>query len=192
MEKKKTPKRAESSDDIPSGTKVYLGNLPFTCDSAEVAGIIQEHGSVEMVEVIYDRNTGTSRGFAFATMSSVEDANAVVENLDGSQYGGRTLRVNLRDKSRTEQRNQSQHRVYIGNLSWDVNAEILSEVFREYGNLLNAKVVYDRATGRSRGFGFINFSKQSEAEAAVASLNGKELEGRTMRVDLALSSRNTE
>lgn len=178
---------------------MYLGNLPFTCDSAEVAGIIQEHGSVEMVEVIYDRNTGTSRGFGFATMSSVEDVNAVVENLDGSQFGGRTLRVKLRDKSRMAQRNQSsnssvegQHRVYIGNLSWEVNEEILSEVLREYGSLVNAKVVYDRATGRSRGFGFINFSKQSEAEAAVASLNRKELEGRSMRVDLALSSRNTE
>lgn len=87
---------------------------------------------------------------------------------------------------------EGQHRVYIGNLSWEVNEEILSEVLREYGSLVNAKVVYDRATGRSRGFGFINFSKQSEAEAAVASLNRKELEGRSMRVDLALSSRNTE
>lgn len=71
---------------------MYLGNLPFTCDSAEVAGIIQEHGSVEMVEVIYDRNTGTSRGFGFATMSSVEDVNAVVENLDGSVSGDMTIR----------------------------------------------------------------------------------------------------
>lgn len=189
---------SESQDEIPAGTKVYLGNLPFSCDSAELAGIIQEHGSVEMVEVIYDRNSGTSRGFAFATMSSVEDANALVENLDGSQYGGRTLRVNIKDTPRTEQRNQSnnnfvdgQHRVFIGNLSWDVNAEILNEVFSEHGNLLDAKVVYDRETGRSRGFGFITFSTQSEAEAAVASLNGKELEGRTMRVDLALSSRNS-
>lgn len=207
-EEEDAPEISEPLHDIPAGTKVYLGNLPFSCDSAELAGFIQEHGSVEMVEVIYDQNTGRSRGFAFATMSSVEDANALVQNLDGSQYGGRTLRVNLReeasrslrvnlrDKPRSEQRNPNnndgQHRVYIGNLSWDVNEEILNEVFSEHGNLLDAKIVFDRETGRSRGFGFITFSTLSEAEAAVASLNGKELEGRAMRVDLALSSRNTE
>lgn len=188
---------SESLQDITVGIKVYLGNLPYSCDSAELAGIIQEHGSVEMIEVIYDRDSGTSRGFAFATMSSLEDANALVENLDGSQYGGRTLRVNLKDKPRTEQRiptnnnvADGQHRVFIGNLSWDVNAETLNKVFSEHGEVLDAKIVYDRETGRSRGFGFITFSTQPEADAAVASLNGKELEGRTMRVDLALSSQN--
>uniref|UniRef100_A0A0C9QW54 TSA: Wollemia nobilis Ref_Wollemi_Transcript_4546_1138 transcribed RNA sequence n=1 Tax=Wollemia nobilis TaxID=56998 RepID=A0A0C9QW54_9CONI len=178
------------------GTKVYVGNLPYSCDSAELAGIVQQHGSAEMVEVIYDRNSGRSRGFAFVTMSTVEDANALIENLDGSDYGGRTLRVNFPGSQRTnrERTNNnfvtSEHQVFVGNLAWGVNADTLSEVFRECGNILGAKVLYDD-TGRSRGFGFVSFSSQSEVEAAVASLNGMELEGRAIRVDVAMGRRNS-
>lgn len=179
----------------PAGSKIYVGNLPYSCDSAELAGLVQEYGSAEMVEVIYDRNTGRSRGFAFVTMSSPEDANAVIENLDGREHGGRTLRVNSPEKPRTRERPtynnfaDKEHKVFIGNLSWGVNDEILSEVFGEHGNVLSAKVLYDE-TGRSRGFGFVSFSSQSEVEAAVASLNGTELEGRPMRVDVAIGRRS--
>eukprot|EP01018_Ginkgo_biloba_P005604 Gb_32176 [translate_table: standard] len=189
---------SEEVESYPLGVKVYVGNLPYSCDSAELAGILEECGSVEMVEVIYDRNTGTSRGFAFATMTSVEDANAAIEKLDGSEYGGRTLRVNFPDKPRTTGFDSnsnfvdSQHKVFVGNLAWGVNAETLTEVFREHGNLLGAKVLYDRETGRSRGFGFVSFSSESEVEAAVASLNGMELEGRAMRVHVALGRRTDE
>ncbi|KAH9320908.1 hypothetical protein KI387_015547, partial [Taxus chinensis] len=179
----------------PAGTKVYVGNLPYSCDSAELAGLIQEHGSAEVVEVIYDRNTGRSRGFAFVTMSSLEDANAVVGNLDGFELNGRALRVNFPEKPRTRERPlyansvDSEHKVFIGNLAWSVNEEMLSEVFSEHGNVLNAKVLYDE-TGRSRGFGFVSFSSQSEVEAAVGSLNGMDLEGRSMRVDVAVGRRS--
>ncbi|KAK6138767.1 hypothetical protein DH2020_027489 [Rehmannia glutinosa] len=65
-------------------TKLYFGNLPYHCDSAQLAGIIQEYASPELVEVLYDRNTGRSRGFAFVTMSSIEECNTVIQNLDGS------------------------------------------------------------------------------------------------------------
>uniref|UniRef100_A0A2P2JD96 Uncharacterized protein MANES_15G045900 n=1 Tax=Rhizophora mucronata TaxID=61149 RepID=A0A2P2JD96_RHIMU len=65
-------------------TKLYFGNLPYNVDSAQLAGIIQEYGSPELIEVLYDRVTGKSRGFAFVTMSSIEDCNAVIDNLGGS------------------------------------------------------------------------------------------------------------
>lgn len=179
----------------PPGSRIYVGNLPYTCDSAELAGLVQEYGSVEMVEVIYDRNSGRSRGFAFVTMSSPEDANAVIENLNGREHGGRDLRVNLPDKPRIRERQtytssvDTGHKVFIGNLAWSVNDEILREAFGEHGNVLSAKVLYDE-TGRSRGFGFVSLSSQSEVEAAVASLNGMELEGRPMRVDIAIGRRS--
>ncbi|GFY93091.1 hypothetical protein Acr_08g0014870 [Actinidia rufa] len=67
----------------PISTKLYFGNLPYLCDSAQLAGIIQQYASPELVEVLYDRDTGRSRGFAFVTMSTIEDCNAVIQNLDG-------------------------------------------------------------------------------------------------------------
>ncbi|XVF66400.1 hypothetical protein PTKIN_Ptkin10aG0032600 [Pterospermum kingtungense] len=74
----------ETEAESPVNTKLYFGNLPYNVDSAQLAGIIQEYGSPELIEVLYDRKTGKSKGFAFVTMSTVEDCNAVIENLDGS------------------------------------------------------------------------------------------------------------
>ncbi|KAL9225963.1 hypothetical protein vseg_001832 [Gypsophila vaccaria] len=59
----------EESDEI--CTKLYIGNLPYHCDSAQLAGIVQQYGNAELVEVLYHRYTGRSRGFAFVTMSSI-------------------------------------------------------------------------------------------------------------------------
>lgn len=177
---------------VVQNTKLYFGNLPYNCDSAQLAGIIQEYASPEMVEVLYERDTGRSRGFAFVTMSSVEDCEAVIKNLDGSQYGGRTLRVNLSDKPKAKEPlyPESDYKLFVGNLSWSVTSESLAEVFQEYGNVVGARVLYDGDTGRSRGYGFVCYSTKQEMDAAMESLNGAELEGRAMRISLALGKKS--
>ncbi|XP_043721566.1 28 kDa ribonucleoprotein, chloroplastic isoform X3 [Telopea speciosissima] len=182
----------EEADQAPLNTKLYFGNLPYNCDSAQLAGIIQDYGSPEMVEVLYDRDTGRSRGFAFVTMSSTEDANAVVKNLDGSIYGGRTLRVNFSDKPRPREPMypETDYKLFVGNLSWSVTSESLLQVFQEYGNVVGARVLYDGETGRSRGYGFVSYSSKPEMDAALESLNGVEVEGRAMRVSMALGKRS--
>ncbi|KAK3187687.1 hypothetical protein Dsin_027248 [Dipteronia sinensis] len=168
-------------------TKLYFGNLPYNIDSAQLAGIIQDHASPELIEVLYDRDTGRSRGFAFVTMSSIEDCNAVIENLDGSEYLGRNLRVNFSDKprSRTPLYAETEYKLFVGNLSWSLTNESLSQAFQQYGNVVGARVLYDGETGRSRGYGFVCYSTKSEMDAAIESLNGAELEGRAIRVSLA-------
>ncbi|KAK9725583.1 hypothetical protein RND81_05G154800 [Saponaria officinalis] len=168
-------------------TKLYIGNLPYHCDSAQLAGIVQPYGNPELVEVLYHRETGRSRGFAFVTMSSVEDCNAVIENLDGSEYGGRYLRVNFADKPRQREPlfPETEHKLFIGNLSWSVTSESLYEAFQGYGNVVGARVLHDGETGKSRGYGFVCYATRSEMENALAALNGMELEGRSIRVSLA-------
>ncbi|XP_021291200.1 28 kDa ribonucleoprotein, chloroplastic-like [Herrania umbratica] len=175
----------------PVNTKLYFGNLPYNVDSAQLAGIIQEYGSPELVEVLYERETGKSRGFAFVTMSAVEDCNVVIENLDGSEYLGRTLRVNFSDKPRPREPlyPETEHKLFVGNLSWSVSSESLTQAFQEYGTVVGARVLYDGETGRSRGYGFVSYSTKSEMEAALQSLNGVELEGRAIRVSLAQGRR---
>ncbi|KAK6161114.1 hypothetical protein DH2020_004495 [Rehmannia glutinosa] len=153
---------------------------------AQLAGIIQEYASPELVEVLYDRNTGRSRGFAFVTMSSIEECNTVIQNLDGSEYAGRTLRVNFSDKPKPKEPlyPETEHKLFVGNLSWSVTSEILTQAFQEYGNVVGARVLYDGETGRSRGYGFVSYDTKAEMETALQALNG-ELEGRAMRVSLA-------
>lgn len=76
-------------------------------------------------------------------------------------------------------------KLYVGNLSWNINQDILKEIFSKFGNVTDAYVSIDRDTGRSKGFGFITFSEMSEAEKAREALNGSELEGRHIKIDFA-------
>ncbi|KAM3326899.1 28 kDa ribonucleoprotein, chloroplastic [Capsicum chacoense] len=168
-------------------TKLYFGNLPYLCDSAQLAGIVQDYASPELVEVLYDRDTGKSRGFAFVTMSSLEDCKTVIANLDGREYGGRTLRVNFSDKPKPKEPlyPETDHKLFVGNLAWSVTSDSLAQAFREYGTVVGARVLYDGETGRSRGYGFVSFETREEMENALNNLNGVELDGRALRVSLA-------
>ena len=73
--------------------KLYVGNLPFSTTEAELRDLFGRHGSVESVKVITDRETGRSRGFAFVEMDANGAADAI-RALDGTDMGGRSLRVN--------------------------------------------------------------------------------------------------
>uniref|UniRef100_A0A0A9BN27 RRM domain-containing protein n=1 Tax=Arundo donax TaxID=35708 RepID=A0A0A9BN27_ARUDO len=172
-------------------TKLYFGNLPYNCDSAQLAGIVQDYASPEMVEVLYDRTTGRSRGFAFVTMTTIEDSELVIKNLDGSLYGGRTMKVNFADrpKPKLPLYPETEHKLFVGNLSWTVTSEMLTEAFQRCGNVVGARVLYDGETGRSRGYGFVCYSTRKEMDEALSSLNGMEMEGREIRVNLALGKK---
>jgi RNA recognition motif-containing protein len=79
----------------------------------------------------------------------------------------------------------SEKKLYVGNISYQVTNEILNDAFAQYGTVESAEVKMDRDTGRSRGFGFVVMSSGEEAEKAIAELNGKDLEGRALRVSEA-------
>jgi len=76
-------------------------------------------------------------------------------------------------------------KVYVGNLSWNTTDESLRLAFGEYGSVTDSIVMRDRETGRSRGFGFVTFGSDDEANAAIGGLNDQDLDGRRIRVNLA-------
>ncbi|KAJ6790916.1 29 kDa ribonucleoprotein A, chloroplastic-like [Iris pallida] len=197
----------EEDEDVSSGgddrsfsadLKIFVGNLPFTVDSAELAGLFESAGNVELVEVIYDKLTGRSRGFGFVTMSTVEEVEAAVQKFNGYELNGRPLRVNSGPPPPREEfpsrgfrsgggggSFDSANRLYVGNLSWDVDNLALENLFSEQGKVVDARVVFDRETGRSRGFGFVTYSSAEEASNAISSLDGSDLDGRNIRVSIA-------
>ena len=75
--------------------------------------------------------------------------------------------------------------VYVGNLSYDLSEDELKQAFEEFGEVTSAKIISDRYSGRSKGFGFVEMSSDDEAKAAIEALSGKELNGRTMVVNEA-------
>lgn len=76
-------------------------------------------------------------------------------------------------------------KIYVGNLSFNVDSDQLSGVFAEFGNVDTVNVITDRETGRSKGFAFVEMSTDSEAATAIQKLNGMELSGRAMNISEA-------
>ena len=75
--------------------------------------------------------------------------------------------------------------LFVGNLPWDFSSEDLQHLFAEYGNVDSASVIKDRATGRSRGFGFVAMSSTRHVESAIGALNGSTVRGREIKVNPA-------
>jgi len=76
-------------------------------------------------------------------------------------------------------------KIYVGNLPWAIDDKKLKEIFSEFGKISEAVVIKNKFNGRSKGFGFVTFSSEEEAEKAVAEMNEKEIEGRTLTVNKA-------
>ncbi|GFP97787.1 glycine-rich RNA-binding protein rz1a [Phtheirospermum japonicum] len=80
---------------------------------------------------------------------------------------------------------QDEYRCFIGNLSWSTSDRGLKQAFEKFGHLVDAKVVIDRHSGRSRGFGFVSFEDERDMEEAIKAMNGMDLDGRPITVDKA-------
>ena len=76
-------------------------------------------------------------------------------------------------------------KLFVGSLPWSVNDEELKETFEKHGAVVSAKVITDRVTGRSRGFGFVEIPAKAEVQSAIEGLNGKDLKGRSINVSEA-------
>jgi len=75
--------------------------------------------------------------------------------------------------------------LFIGGLSWDTTDEGLRQAFASYGEITEAKVITDRDTGRSRGFGFVTFAQDDDAKTAISKMDGTSLDGKTLKVNEA-------
>jgi RNA recognition motif-containing protein len=75
--------------------------------------------------------------------------------------------------------------LYVGNLNWQTTETDLQTAFEAFGKVTSVTIIKDKYTGQSRGFGFVEMADDSEGQAAIDGLNGKELDGRTLRIDRA-------
>lgn len=77
------------------------------------------------------------------------------------------------------------NKLYVGNLPWSMNNDSLKELFAQFGEVVDAQVIIDRDTGRSKGFGFVTFANGEDAQKAVNEMNDKEIDGRKIVVNVA-------
>jgi RNA recognition motif-containing protein len=91
----------------------------------------------------------------------------------------------LKAKAFSEEEKMNSKKLYVGGLPYSISDGQLEELFSAHGTVESARVITDRMTGRSKGFGFVEMSTQAEAEAAMETLNGTDLEGRSITVNEA-------
>jgi RNA recognition motif-containing protein len=78
-------------------------------------------------------------------------------------------------------------KIYVGNMSYNTTEDDLRDIFSQYGNVLSATIIMDRETRRPKGFGFVEMEEDSAADAAISQLDGKEIDGRNLRVNEAIA-----
>lgn len=189
---------ADQVEQIYQKRKLFVLNLPWAYTVADIKNLFGECGTVSDVEIIKQKN-GKSRGFAFVTMATGEEAQAAIDKINTSELFGRIIRVELANKFKKPRPisspplapplGETRHQLYVSNLAWKARSTNLREFFSGFSPV-SAKVVFESPSGRSAGYGFVSFSTKEEAETALSSLDGKELMGRPIR--LKFSEPNVE
>ncbi|XP_047094699.1 uncharacterized protein LOC124707089 isoform X2 [Lolium rigidum] len=184
---------SSNAHSAPEGTTVYVGNLPVRIDNETLKLTFQHAGVVLFSKVIYDRETSQSRGFAYVTMNTVQEAETVVRMYNGSMVYGRPLTVNItapRGSPRVDTARSlsvSPFKIFICNLPTQVDRPRLEELFSKHGTVVDARVIYERQGEDccSRGFGFVTMATEEESNSAIRGLNKQVLEGHALKVKVA-------
>ncbi|GAX22600.1 hypothetical protein FisN_14Hh233 [Fistulifera solaris] len=172
--------------------KLYVGNLPYDIDRDELSEFFSTYGDLQDIYIPTNADTGSGRGFAFLTLKE-EDANRAVSEANGKEFNGRPLVVNeplqagerpARPTRNNNNNNSNNVKLYVGNLSFYTVRETLQEIFEEFGTVIDCYMPEDPETGGTRGFGFVTMSKDA-ADRAVAEIDGCEVDGRAIRVNVA-------
>jgi nucleolysin TIA-1/TIAR len=144
-------------------------------------------GPVQHVKIIPDRNYqhgGLNYGFVeYMDMRSAETA---LQTLNGRKIFDTEIRVNWAYQGSASKEDTSNHyHVFVGDLSPEVNDQVLAKAFSAFGSLSDARVMWDMNSGKSRGYGFLAFRDKTDAEQAIATMNGEWLGSRAIRVNWA-------
>ncbi|EER13459.1 Pre-mRNA-splicing factor SF2, putative [Perkinsus marinus ATCC 50983] len=193
--------RSRESDD----RKLFVGGLPAPCEKQHMDGYFSQFGPVEHSVVMFDRNTGRSRGFGFVVYSQVTDMETCLASgphvlLDktvdvkrasqgpsqnGGKAGGKGFGGGKGGKggygggkgsgdfgygrvAAPSESSDNPCKVFVGGLPNSCDQARLNDHFSRYGTVAEALVMYDRETGRHRGFGYVIYSSPADAEAAIA------------------------
>jgi len=178
-------------------TNVYVKNINDEYDEGRLTEIFQKFGKINSVKVMKAED-GKSKGFGFVSFESPEEALAACDDLNGSDFEGKTIYVGRAQKKaerqaelkkkfeaiKMERMNRYQGvNLYVKNLDDTIDDERLRQEFAPFGTITSAKVMCEE--GRSKGFGFVCFSSPEEATKAVTEMNGRIIVSKPLYVALA-------
>lgn len=195
----------------PTGTKLYVGNLTLDTSEEQVIAMFSPYGQVESVRIIKDKNNSNAN-FAFVhLLGQVKEA---LDGLQSYQLNGNQVKVNWAFNSHQQPSSSSPNavggpyvntssayrsqnysgplnHVFVGDLSPFVSDAILFQAFsQKYSSIVEARVMWDATSGKSRGYGFIAFADIDDATSAIEEMNGAVIGNRQVRLNWA-NQKNT-
>ncbi|KAH3679580.1 hypothetical protein WICMUC_000913 [Wickerhamomyces mucosus] len=164
---------------------LYVSGLTKSISEEELHEAFTNNGNaVTSVKILIDKNR-LGFNYAFVEFEDEANASAAFESFNGKIIDNSELKINWAFQSQQGLKNQETFNVFVGDLSTEINDEFLKKTFEKFGSLLQAHVMWDMQSGRSRGYGFISFSAQKDAEEAINTMNGEVISGRAIRLNWA-------
>ncbi|XP_057856481.1 polyadenylate-binding protein RBP47B' isoform X1 [Cryptomeria japonica] len=176
-----------SNDEIRT---LWIGDLQYWVDENYMHGCFAHTGEVVSIKIIRNKLTGQPEGYGFVEFVSHAAAERILQTYNGTQMPNteQVFRMNWASFGIGERRPEvgPEHSIFVGDLAPDVTDYMLQETFRtHYTSVRGAKVVTDPSTGRSKGYGFVKFSDESERNRAMTEMNGMYCSIRPMRISAA-------
>lgn len=184
--------------EAPKKPHLYIGNLSPRVTDQMLSEIFAVAGPVVSAKIIQDRNLQHGGyNYGFVEYSDMRSAEQALATLNGRKIFDAEVRVNWAYQGQASREDTQHHfHVFVGDLSPEVNDEMLGTAFRSFTSLSEARVMWDMNSGKSRGYGFLSFRwvdshsstnsrDKNDAEAAITSMNGEWLGSRAIRVNWA-------
>ncbi|CAL9110616.1 unnamed protein product [Musa textilis] len=172
--------------DPSSCRSVYVGNIHLQVTEALLQEVFQSTGLVEGCKLIRKEKSS----FGFVDYYDRQSAALAIITLNGRQLFGQPIKVNWAYASGQREDTSGHFNIFVGDLSPEVTDATLFACFCVYSSCSDARVMWDQKTGRSRGFGFVSFRNQQDAQSAINDLNGKWLGSRQIRCNWATKGAN--
>jgi nucleolysin TIA-1/TIAR len=166
--------------------KLYVGNLDPRVTEVVLNQLFGSLGDIVSIKLIPDKNY-QSGGFNYAFIEFREQrvAEAALNTLNGKKVFNSEIKLNWAFVNTNREETAGCYNVFVGDVSQEVNDQVLGNAFGSIGPISEARVMWDPNSGKSRGFGFVAFKEKADAERAIATMNGEWLGGRPLRVNWA-------
>ncbi|KAJ1924557.1 E3 ubiquitin-protein ligase pub1 [Tieghemiomyces parasiticus] len=167
---------------------LYVGNLDSNITEDELREVFAPLGDVQSVKIITNRafaHGGLNYGFV-EFVDHISAGRALAE-IQGKELHDKELKINWAFASsiNTREDTSAHFHIFVGDLSPEVNDQILQKAFMEFGNMSDARVMWDAKSGKTRGFGFVAYRDRADAERAIEAMNGQPIGSRSVRVNWA-------
>jgi len=168
---------------------LIINYLPQMLTDTEFRNLFQSIGPVKAAKIIRHKSTGYSYGFGFVEYANENDATRAIETLNGFQLQNKKIKVAFSRPGGEEIKNAN---LYVRGIPRSYTDEEFREVMSPYGEIIQCRLLKDATGGRNKGVGFVLFNQKKQAEAAIADLNGKKLDGSTESLILKYAEDNAK